>query len=80
MNKLMIHKEYNQVLNLFEMQLPFFIEERVTKTNVLNKSILPYDQTSLVLEALLCLVINFFQLDYYYEYKVYFDLEFPRLI
>ena len=61
MNKLMIHEEYNQVLNLFEMQLPFFNEERVTKTNVLIKSMLPYDQMSLVLEALLCLVIIFFQ-------------------
>lgn len=56
MNKLMEHKQYESVLDLFHKQLAFFSEQnsggKVLDKRKLKNSI-PYDQASIVIEALL---------------------------
>ena len=62
MNKLMEHKQYESVLDLFHKQLAFFSEQnsggKVLDKRKLKNSI-PYDQASIVIEALLYMVYLF---------------------
>ena len=53
MNKLLIDKNYKQVIELFEMQFDKFSVERsnsISKNK--NNAIIPFDQLTLVSEAL----------------------------
>lgn len=53
MNKLMLGKDYKNVVNLFDKQLPYFtIESSSSKT---IKTAVPFDQLSIVFHALLCM-------------------------
>jgi hypothetical protein len=53
MNKLMIEKDYNTVVNLFEKQLPYFTVQN-SSTKSFQTSV-PMDQIGLVFQALLFL-------------------------
>jgi hypothetical protein len=58
MNKLILEKKYQQVIEIFEMQISQFNKERSNskKTNNPSKNQVPYDQLNLMTEALICLV------------------------
>lgn len=55
MNKLIERKEYQQVVELFDAQLPYFTEQNANSVKAKNKlaASIPYDQAGLLLEALL---------------------------
>jgi hypothetical protein len=60
MNKLTMENKFSQAIDLFEKQLPEFSIERSNSKSKENrkKSILPFDQMSLVFEILLKIVTN----------------------
>ena len=62
MNKLIIEKKFNQAVDLFEIQFDKFSVERSNskKTKNKRKDIVPMDQLSLVSQALLLMVKNYY--------------------
>ena len=53
MNKLLELGDYQSVVSLFEQQLPFFTIENSNPKSFENKQLIPNEQASILLEALL---------------------------
>ena len=53
MNKLLELGDYQSVVSLFEQQLPFFTIENSNPKSSENKQLIPNEQASILLEALL---------------------------
>ena len=53
MNKLMLEKDYQTVVELFDKQLPHFTVESSSSKTV--RTAVPFDQLSIVFHALMCI-------------------------